>query len=677
MIKQPLASIMMTMMTVLMMMIGGSTLSFLSVVEVVDAAATSTTIAGSPPKIDLSSFSNINISSVSSVSSSSASSQSNSNVIEVEMGRMVMQLRSSVDSDTIQLQNEMKLLTTNYLNSYFSSYYKTFAPEPPNNPTTRKQQQQQQQQQQDEDGSGGGDGGGGDGVTVEIETNVGKDAPDSDSNVTTSSDSQTVEEYFSFVNIAVGSFGVHGVDGSFISTLEFAGNVVFRYDPAPSQPFITTLVRNAFQGANEQLFISHLLKSNKLQFLQELTHIIVELDNTAVVETALDDNHNIMEGNGEGSGQQQDGPVVSSSSNSDSQEARSRTSALDWLNAQDRWAEILLYVAAGCIGLVALLCCFSFLRCCCFNPSRSKVVVGGAKHFTANGVVVDDDEPIAVKTVEVPMAKSRGSSSVDPTAIYRKSSSSSSSSKGGYYNRDGWKKTRKSSSSSTTTSSSYRRSTYPAPHYDDSLLDQLERAPPSPDRSISSQDSSMFSYSDNMSACTSSKASVASGTSSRFSIGSTVSRFSMDMPSIDLGAWQSAVRGNTVISATTTNNNVPFGHDISAIGKSDLGIIQEESNDEELVRRNDSRGSNSGSSNEDPDGIHSSSSRRRLSKSSSAYRNKKKGHHSTRRSSINREPKEEFADISLQSDSSDVIADLRNLSIQIKRQAVRQSAVEP
>eukprot|EP00529_Nitzschia_sp_RCC80_P022390 CAMPEP_0113497312 /NCGR_PEP_ID=MMETSP0014_2-20120614/30568_1 /TAXON_ID=2857 /ORGANISM="Nitzschia sp." /LENGTH=488 /DNA_ID=CAMNT_0000391253 /DNA_START=325 /DNA_END=1787 /DNA_ORIENTATION=+ /assembly_acc=CAM_ASM_000159 len=488
----------MTMMTVLMMMIGGSTLSFLSVVEVVDAAATSTTIAGSPPKIDLSSFSNINISSATS-SSASASSQS-SNVIEVDMGRMVMQLRSSVDSDTIQLQNEMKLLTTNYLNSYFSSYYKTFAPEPPS-PTTRKQQQQ------DEDG--GSDGGGG--VPVEIETNVGKDAPDSDSNVT-SSGSQTVEDYFSFVNIAVGSFGVHGVDGSFISTLEFAGNVVFRYDPAPSQPFITTLMRNAFQGANEQLFISHLLKSNKLQFLQELTHIIVELDNTAVVETALDDNHNIMEGNGEGSGpQQQDGPVVSSSSNSDSQEARSRTSALDWLNAQDRWAEILLYVAAGCIGLVALLCCFSFLRCCCFNPSRSKVVVGGAKHFTANGVVVDDDEPIAVKTVEVPMAKSRGSSSVDPTAIYRKSSSSSSSSKGGYYNRDGWKKTRKSSSSSTTTSSSYRRSTYPAPHYNDSLLDQLERAPPSPDRSISSQDSSMFSYSDNMSACTSSKASVASG----------------------------------------------------------------------------------------------------------------------------------------------------------------------
>jgi hypothetical protein len=588
-----MTTLMMSSMVIMMMMIfmtsskGGDRTTFIIVVDAADTAEVDNTTE----ILDLSSI---------PTAGKNISSTPSSDVIEVDMGRMVMQLRSAIDSDTVELQNKMQTLTTKYLNAYFKSYYKTFVPPPP--PSQSASQE---------------------GAT-NIEMNVGKDS-DTTTNVTTVAESTALDDYFEFVNLAVGSFGVHGwymddaVAGSFISTLEFAGNVVFGYDPAPSQGLIKTLMRNAFQGANEHLYIEHLLKSD-LEFLQQLTHIIIELDGNAVVETALDDSKMIDEV----VETIEQGPTSATASNA----TTSASTATD-VDAQDDdsednkwvvheyWAEILLYVAAGCIGLVGLLCVVSLLRCCCYSGLGDK-----------KPIIIDE---AVVKTITVPTNPNVDGSAAS-IAVSRKSAR-------GRYTNNGGKKARKSSSSSTsTTSSLYRRSTYPVPQYDDSLLDQLERAPPSPDRSITSQDSSLFTYTDNMSI---SKASVRS-ISSRVSIGS-ASRFSIDMPSIDLGAWQNAGRN------TIPTGHAPFGHDISAIGKRDLSLIQEESNDEELVRRTDSMGSNSNNEN---DGIHSSS------------RRTQKG------------LKNEFTDISLQSDSGDVIADLRNLSIQIKRQA-RKSTMEP
>ena len=77
----------------------------------------------------------------------------------VELPTLIMQLRSTVDTSNSQLLSDMLKLTTQYLDSYFGAYYSNVQP----------------------------------------------------------------VDYFTHTALSVNSFGIHGVEGSYITTLEFDG----------------------------------------------------------------------------------------------------------------------------------------------------------------------------------------------------------------------------------------------------------------------------------------------------------------------------------------------------------------------------------------------------------------------------------------------------------------------
>jgi hypothetical protein len=142
----------------------------------------------------------------------------------------------------------------------------------------------------------------------------------------------------------------------------------------------------------------------------------------------------------------------------------------------------------------------------------------------------------------------------------------------------------------------------------------------------------------------------------------------MDMQaSIDIGGSQ---RPNTIANGMQVP---PFGHDISAIeNHRDLSLIEEEDDDEEIgglssrdAKKNNIRRISYSSSRRTFEGRHSSrSSRSRPSKHASrmyTYR------------------QDEMFDASIDSDtsSSDVIEDLKNLSMQIQQQRRSRRAPDP
>lgn len=235
------------------------------------------------------------------------------------------------------------------------------------------------------------------------------------------------------------------------------------------------------------------------------------------------------------------------------------------------------------------------------------------------------------------------------------------------------KKSRSRSSSITPTSQSNTKRS------DSSSLDeQMGRSPPSPERSLASQDSSLFTYSNNNH--------PSKLNTSRFSLGS-FSKFSMDMQSsIDLGgaSHQSSQRPNTIANGSSAP---PFGHDISAIeNHRDLSLIAEEDDDEEMGHHHLARAQKQSRGKAcRQDRQYSSSTRKpfgsrafdeRRARSSSRSRQGPASHRFTfgRR-------QEAFDDsessIDLDTSSSDVIADLRNLSLQIEKQRNSRRAPDP
>jgi hypothetical protein len=213
----------------------------------------------------------------------------------VKLDTVVMQLRSKVDADNDELLAKMLEFTAGYMDDYFGAYYINTQP----------------------------------------------------------------ENYFSYTGLEVNSFGIHGVTGSFITTLEFDGVLFFTSDPAPSRDFIKSLLENAFQGMNFQFFLDGLLASD-IQFLTELTHMIIDIGGATLIEKDL-------ENSGEATQEEEETP----------------SSAFD-LND---WSEIAIYATAGVVGALLIMSLFCAVRCICAKRRRQ---------------VKDDIEPVKLKSIEIP-----------------------------------------------------------------------------------------------------------------------------------------------------------------------------------------------------------------------------------------------------------------------------------
>lgn len=428
---------------------------------------------------------------------------------DIALGAILMQLRSEVDTSSELINSNMQSVVTRYLDSYFGAYYENSEP----------------------------------------------------------------TGYFGRSSIVVGSYGVIGVEGSFTTTLEIDGTLSFNYDPPPSSFFIDTLVRNAFQGLNEDIFIGYLVGSDD-EFLQRLQHIILEIDESTVIEVALSNDTGGSNGSVATTGIQGDYEA-------DDDEGDSI------LN--ERWAEITIYAVLGFAGLALLVTCCCFTRRACCKKTSQVEDVG------------DIEKPI--KVLELPLKKTQ--------------------------------QLRRPQSKNEIPLPRHRTARTGASTYD------RAGRPPSPERSLASQDSSKFTYTSNMNI-------------SKVSFGS-FSRYSMDMPSIDLGGAQ---KPNTISPGF---HAPPFGSDISAIeNHRDLSLIQEEEDEEGGGRNNRCLPPKPLAALDEKKDTSSLGSRNMSSKDRSS-RHKHLTSHSYR--------SQESTDASSEIDtSSDVISDLRNLSILIKKQ---------
>jgi hypothetical protein len=479
---------------------------------------------------------------------------------QMELERIIMQLRSKVDSNRNEINSNIQDLTTQYLDDYFQAYY---------------------------------------------------------------TQNQNKEGYFLETELTVTSLGVHGVDGSYITTLEMEGSLHF--DPnneLPSKAFVDTLLRNAFQGRNERIYLNELLASSS-QFLRYMTHIFIEIGDVTVTETEIervgDDTLPVESNIGKNS-------TVADDSSSHGQQGH-------WL-LEEEWAQITIYTAAGLLGLLLIIGSCCICKCLCCPGSRTVVVEDDENDLS--------DEPIKVVTLPVKHRDSRSTQgdNISPTSQETERSGSDSS----------------------------------------SLEDQMGRSAPSPERSLASQSSSLFTYSNNNYA--SSKSSNMNV--SRFSIGS-FSRFSLDMPSIDLGG-ASVARSKTNPRGMQIPN---FGHDISAIeNHRDLSLIQEEDDDEELGHHHLARAQKKYGKRPTRHPQHYSSRRSFESKTYDTYDSGRSRSLSNGRSR-HPSPSSHFFSrqrddvdtsgysIDLDASSGDVIADLRNLSLQIQKQRKNRRAPDP
>ncbi|VEU42254.1 unnamed protein product [Pseudo-nitzschia multistriata] len=436
--------------------------------------------------------------------------------VEIPLGAIILQLRSAVDTDAAELNERVEAITTNYLNQYFKAYYA-------------------------------------------------RTEPDDD-------------EYFEKAVISANSFGVHGVEGSYITTLEIEGTLSFTSDEVPTSFFIETLLRNAFKGQNEKLFLDQLLKEDE-DFLQNLTYLIIDINKTKVAESSVEDG------------------APSGDSSSSGVEA-SRANERRVLN--EKWIIALLCVTSLIVALM-ILACYFYLRRRYTKPIAAKK--------TKKKADSDNEEPM--KVIKLPLKKKQSSSTDD--------------------NVGGNLLISPTSAGTTPTSAG-------------SLSDHMDHPPPSPIQSLTSHCSSMFTNGDNM---------------SRFAIrkaNNDVSKFSLDMPSIDLGTW----RGGRV-------DPPEFGSDISAIvTRKDLSLIAEEKSDIEsgVDTENNNRSRRKGFLGS----RYSSRSSRgeislRQAQSRSSYRSE------TYFYNCRNVPNDDSdSDCPLDTSAGDVICDLKNLSIQIERE---------
>lgn len=354
-------------------------------------------------------------------------SSSTVNAATVEMGSIVMQLRSSVDGNDSDVISEMLVTTTSYLNHYFDAYYQSTEPQ---------------------------------------------------------------DNYFSNAALSVKSFGIHGgQESSYITTLEFEGVVFFNSDPAPSQAFTLTLLSNAFQGLNQKIFLDDVINSDN-QFLNELTYMVIEINDFAVAE------NNLVEGT-------EDAAAPEGDAEDEEEEEE------NWYDAD--WVEYAIFAAAGVGGTLVMLCLFFLCRRCCCGCKKYQQEFDEDGEFPGNKVM--DEEAGANNFQRRIMSRQppRNETELQLAPTYSSGHSRSRS--------------------------------------------------PSPERSLSSQDSSKFTY--NPSGMSMSKDGLSLGS---------ISNIQSEMPSFDAEAWQNK---NTISPITPA----PFGHDISAIDDQnqtkDLSLIDE------------------------------------------------------------------------------------------------------
>ena len=340
--------------------------------------------------------------------------------VNVELPTLIMQLRSTIDTSNSQLLSEMLTLTTQYLDSYFGAYYSNVQP----------------------------------------------------------------VDYFSHTALSVNSFGIHGVEGSYITTLEFDGMLLFSSEPLPSQEFVTTLLANAFQHLNQEMYLTTLLTS-KNEFLTSLTHVIIEVDDSTVTEENMDERK------------------------------KAAGDDKDWLEGE--WLIMVVYGTAGLAGAVLLVCLVLVCRCLICKDRRQVDEIGYDDR--AGGTIPNK------LFVEPPRANQNQKSSRNH-------------------------KNKPETPMSVADADMY--TTVEAPTRSGSRS-------PSPARSIASQDSSKFTYNHNP--MNMSKGSLAS-----------MSNLQIDMPSMELDPWQNS---DTISPITPA----PFGNDISAIEhqdkEKDLSLIEE------------------------------------------------------------------------------------------------------
>ena len=448
---------------------------------------------------------------------------------EMPLGAIIIQLRSTVDAaNATELNERFGDATTKYLNEYFGAYY------------TRTE--------------------------------------------------QMPKDYFSKTDLSLNSIGVHGVEGSFITTIEVEGTLSFNSDAIPSSDFIDTLLRNAFKGRNEQLYLDQLLKSDN-EFLKNLTYLIIDIIKSDDTESPIREDGTSTAAN-----------IASTSGSNEErpQESAKRTSGEKWILA-------VICITSLILSLLTLFSTYIFYRRCKKRKETKN---------TKNGI---DKEPM--KVIKLPVKQQKPSS--------RPSNSNESN------NID---TTWISPTSTATTIFS------PA-----SIGVQMDRPPPSPQRSMTSQASSIFTYTDNMSRLTTHNT---TNRSLLKPVGSPFSKFSLDVPSIDL----SMGRGGR-------QDPPAFGSDISVIAKqNDLSLIPEEQEDIEAGLKN----------NKTNNFRRDNSSNRHLSRksrvaldarqSNSRFSNRSETYFYSGRHDDN------DSDAELEVSANDVICDLKNLSMQIERQ---------
>jgi len=480
---------------------------------------------------------------------------------EMPLGEVIIQLRSGADTNTIEMHETVGDVTEDYLNQYFDAYY------------TR---------------------------TEEISPN-----------------------YFSGLTLSTNSFGVHGVEGSYITTIEIEGTLSFNSDELPSSFFIGTLLRNAFTGHNEQLYVDQ-LRTIDDRFLKNLAYLIIDINNGGVIESPIREHDTSATKN-----------VGATSSSNEEEPAGSEENS-----SRKKWVTVIIFILA----LIIISCSYYAYR-------RYK------QRAIENGGDGNNQEPM--KVIKLPVKKKQSSSS-------RPSSNKESQNK---YN-------------DTRISPTSTASTLPSPGSIACKMvspAKMDRLAPSPQRSMTSQASSKFTYTDNMSRFTTNNAknnvvctspgifSKCSIDVSRFTANNgkndilcaspgNFSKFSLDVPSIDLGTWRGGRKDPPA-----------FGSDISVIEKpKDTSLMPEDLKDIEAglkkKNRNNGRTRNNTSNRHLPrksrvalDARHSKS---RFSNRSETY------FYNGRHASSNDNNSNDGAlDM-----TNDVIGDLNNLSMQIHRE---------
>jgi hypothetical protein len=149
----------------------------------------------------------------------------------VDMGKIIIQLKSSVTTENEVLSADMLSITSKYMNKYFKAYY----------------------------------------------------------------ENEKSSTYFSSTTLRIKPFDIQGDTGSYVTTVEFAGMLSFKVDLAPSHSFVDTLTVNAFEGINLDLYIDSLLESESKFLSNLLNIVVEVHDNPIIEKNLEDNAENNQE----------------------------------------------------------------------------------------------------------------------------------------------------------------------------------------------------------------------------------------------------------------------------------------------------------------------------------------------------------------------------------------------